>query len=125
MHAHGFPNLGIIGFVQTATTVNIPHALAEQAAHFAHIVSEARDRGSTVFEATPEAEGEWLAEIERTAVRARKFYEECTPGYYNNEGHVTDGTGYAAGMYGAGPIKFFDLLARWRAEGALAGLDFR
>ena len=125
MHAHGFPNLGIIGFVQTATTVNIPHALAEQASHFAHVVSESRARGSVVIEATAEAEDEWLAEIERTAVRARKFYEECTPGYYNNEGHVTDGTGFAAGMYGAGPIKFFDLLARWRDEGALSGLQLR
>ena len=42
MHAHGFPNMAFIGFVQTATTVNIPHALAEQATHFAHVVAESR-----------------------------------------------------------------------------------
>ena len=36
---------------------------------------------------------------------------------------MTDGTGFAAGMYGAGPIKFFELLARWRDEGSLAGLE--
>ena len=125
MHAHGFPNMAFIGFVQTATTVNIPHALAEQSAHFAHVVAESRARGASVIEATPQSEQEWLTEIERTAVRARKFYEECTPGYYNNEGHVTDGTGFAAGMYGAGPIKFFDLLARWRDEGGLSGLQLR
>ena len=117
--------MAFIGFVQTATTVNIPHALAEQAAHFAHVVAESRAKGAAVIEATPQSEQEWLAEIERTAVRARKFYEECTPGYYNNEGHVTDGTGFAAGMYGAGPIKFFELLARWRDEGSLAGLELR
>ncbi|MGA1436199.1 MAG: hypothetical protein ACO35F_01845 [Ilumatobacteraceae bacterium] len=68
--------MGFIGLIQTATTVNIPHALAEQAAHFAHIVSESKARNASVIEATPQAEEEWLAEIERTAVRARKFYEE-------------------------------------------------
>jgi len=28
-------------------------------------------------------------------------------------------------MYGAGPIKFFALLAQWREEGRLAGLELR
>ncbi|NBS30919.1 MAG: NAD(P)/FAD-dependent oxidoreductase, partial [Actinobacteria bacterium] len=64
MQSHGFPNMGFIGLIQTATTVNIPHALAEQAAHFAHIVSESKARNASVIEATPQAEEEWLAEIE-------------------------------------------------------------
>jgi hypothetical protein len=105
--------------------VNIPHALAEQASHLAHILGEVRDRGFDIVETSQAAEDSWQDEIARTAVMARDFYEECTPGYYNNEGRVTDGTGYAAGMYGGGPVRFFSLLADWRAAGDLPGLELR
>jgi hypothetical protein len=117
--------MAFIGFIQTATTVNIPHALAEQASHLAHILGEVRSRGFDVVETSQAAEDSWQDEIARTAVMARDFYEECTPGYYNNEGRVTDGTGYAAGMYGGGPVRFFSLLADWRAAGDLPGLELR
>ena len=125
LQSRGCPNMAFIGFIQTATTVNMPHALAEQAAHLAHILSEVRDRGFDVVETSQAAEDSWQDEIARTAVMARSFYEECTPGYYNNEGRVTDGTGYAAGMYGGGPVRFFQLLADWRAAGDLPGLEMR
>lgn len=125
LQSRGFPNMAFIGFIQTATTVNIPHALAEQAGHLAHILSEVRSRGCEIVETSQEAEDDWQAEIARTAVMARSFYEECTPGYYNNEGKVTDGTGYAAGLYGGGPVRFFKLLEDWRAEGDLPGLELR
>jgi cyclohexanone monooxygenase len=125
LQSRGFPNMAFIGFIQTATTVNIPHALAEQASHLAHILGEVRSRGFDVVETSQAAEDSWQDEIARTAVMARDFYEECTPGYYNNEGRVTDGTGYAAGMYGGGPVRFFSLLADWRAAGDLPGLELR
>jgi cyclohexanone monooxygenase len=125
LQSRGFPNMAFIGFIQTATTVNIPHALAEQASHLAHILGEVRDRGFDIVETSQAAEDSWQDEIARTAVMARDFYEECTPGYYNNEGRVTDGTGYAAGMYGGGPVRFFSLLADWRAAGDLPGLELR
>lgn len=125
LQSRGFPNMAFIGFIQTATTVNIPHALAEQAGHVAHILREVRDRGFDVVETSQAAENEWQDEIARTAVMARSFYEECTPGYYNNEGRVSDGTGYAAGMYGGGPVRFFALLDEWRSTGELPGLELR
>ncbi len=125
LQSRGFPNMAFIGFIQTATTVNIPHALAEQAGHLAHILREVRDRGFDVVETSQTAEDEWQDEIARTAVMARSFYEECTPGYYNNEGRVSDGTGYAAGMYGGGPVRFFALLDEWRSTGELPGLELR
>ena len=125
LQSRGFPNMAFIGFIQTATTVNIPHALAEQAGHLAHILREVRDRGFDVVETSQAAENEWQDEIARTAVMARSFYEECTPGYYNNEGRVSDGTGYAAGMYGGGPVRFFALLDEWRSTGELPGLELR
>ncbi|MBV1927997.1 MAG: hypothetical protein KUG81_00580 [Gammaproteobacteria bacterium] len=52
-----------------------------------------------------------------------KFYAECTPGYYNNEGKGNDGNGFLAGQYGGGPVEFFKILDDWRAEGGLSGLE--
>jgi cation diffusion facilitator CzcD-associated flavoprotein CzcO len=125
LQTHGFPNCFIIGFVQTATTVNIPHALSEQADHVSHILQAVRSRGAEVVEATQEAEDAWAQEIADKAVLAQSFYEECTPGYYNNEGIVTAATGPFLGQYGAGPVRFFRLLADWRADPGLPGLSLR
>jgi cyclohexanone monooxygenase len=125
LQTHGFPNCFIIGFVQTATTVNIPHALSEQADHVSHILQAVRSRGAAVVEATQEAEDAWADEVAAKAVLAQAFYEECTPGYYNNEGQVTKTTGAFLNSYGAGPVRFFKLLADWRADPSLPGLDLR
>ena len=54
----------------------------------------------------------------------RSFQEQCTPGYYNNEGQPGAG-GFLISSYGAGPMPFFQLLADWRDAGAFAGLELR
>ena len=54
-----------------------------------------------------------------------RFYAACTPGYYNNEGKLGNPNGFFAGMYGAGPLPFFDLLEEWRADGELPGVELR
>ena len=50
--SHGFPNCFFLGFTQTAVTVNVPHALNEQAKHVAHILQTARDLGAPTVEPT-------------------------------------------------------------------------
>ena len=62
----------------------------DQARHVAYIIDEVGKRGSRVAEVTPEAEAEWVAEIQRLSFANRDFYEACTPGYYNNEGQLDD-----------------------------------
>jgi cyclohexanone monooxygenase len=47
---------------------------------------------------------------------------ECTPGYYNSEGQAGNRNGFFSDMYGAGPLRFFELLREWRASGRLEGL---
>ena len=50
------------------------------------------------------------------------FLEECTPGYYNNEGKPGERSGQN-GFYGGGSIAFFRILQDWRAAGGLEGLE--
>ena len=125
LQTNGFPNCFFLGFTQTAVTVNVPHALDEQARHVAHILDELRTRGAQVVEATAAGEQAWVEEMRDKARLGVKFYSECTPGYYNNEGKLGNPNGFFAGMYGAGPIVFFRLLEDWRAAGTLDGCDLR
>jgi cyclohexanone monooxygenase len=100
-------------------------ALNEQAKHVTHMMTEARARGAEVIETTVEAEDSWVSEMKRAQTIGRRFYSECTPGYYNNEGKLGSPIGFFAGTYVEGPIKFFNLLEDWRAEGNLTGVELK
>jgi cyclohexanone monooxygenase len=123
MHVHGFPNLFVLGHTQGGFTVNYPHLLEEASRHVAHVVRYAVDR-DVELEATSEGEDAWLRDLAESARDFRAFQEQCTPGYYNNEGQPAAG-GFLGSSYGNGPIAFFQLLADWRHAGTFAGLELR
>jgi cation diffusion facilitator CzcD-associated flavoprotein CzcO len=125
MQTADFPNAFFMGFTQGAVTVNVPQTLNEQAVHISHILATARDRGATVVEATLEAEQAWVDEMVSKARLGEKFRAECTPGYYNNEGRAGNPNGFFASSYGAGPVKFFQILADWREDGSLSGCELK
>jgi cyclohexanone monooxygenase len=121
--SHGFPNCFFLGFTQTAITISVPQALQEQAAHVAYMVGEARERGAGVLEPTAAAEAAYVEEVRSLARMGQRFYQECTPGYYNSEGAAHNRAGFFSDMYGAGPLRFFQLLAEWRDTGELPGIN--
>jgi cyclohexanone monooxygenase len=122
MHTRGFPNCFIMSFVQAGFTANFPHALNEQSKHVAYIIGEAREQNLRTVEASAQAEEEWVQTIISLARLGQKFLEECTPGYYNNEGKPGERSGQNT-AYGAGSPAFFQLMEEWRQEGSLAGLE--
>jgi hypothetical protein len=63
-----------------------------------------------------------VQEVRSLARMGQRFYSECTPGYYNSEGAVGNRQGFFSDMYGAGPLKFFEVLGEWRATGELPGM---
>jgi cyclohexanone monooxygenase len=76
-------------------------------------------------EATAEAEQAWLAEMRDKARLGLKFYAECTPGYYNNEGKETGpGREFFVG-YPYGAMAYFAYIDQWRNTGEFDGLEFR
>jgi cyclohexanone monooxygenase len=121
MHVHGFPNLFVFSNAQSGFTANFPHMMNEQSKHLAYIVKAAQERQAQRVEATPEAEAGWVETILSVAVMRQKFLEECTPGYYNNEGKPSQ-LAARNGSYGAGPMAFVKVLEDWRADGRLEGL---
>jgi cyclohexanone monooxygenase len=122
MHSRGFPNCFIFSNTQSGFTVNFPHMIDEQSRHLAYILQHAMRNDVTVVEASAEAEEAWVQTIVELAVNNQRFLEACTPGYYNNEGQPAL-RGARNGSYGAGAIKFIEVLEQWRAEGDLAGLE--
>ena len=113
-----------MGMTQTGLTANIPHMLNEQAKHIAYVINHAMSSNVRAVEASKQAEDEWVGTCQQKARLGERFYAECTPGYYNNEGKPgKTGNGFLNGQYGGGPVEFFNILDKWREEGSLRGLD--
>ena len=118
-YSAGFPNCFHLGILQNALTPNFPHMLDEQTRHVADIVRRAMDRQAALVEPTPTAEAEWVQTIKAGDGANMDFRLSCTPGYYNGEG---TGAGIFDGLYGPGPVAFYDLVRDWRAQADLPGL---
>ena len=111
----GFPNFHIVGGTQQGTTAfNFTHTLDMQAEHAAALIARCLEEGIASAEVTPEAEDRWLAELAAKHVDHQHFYEECTPGFLNNEGDFRDRPTFVGATYGAGPIEYERVLAAWR-----------
>ena len=122
LYSRGFPNCFIISNTQSGFTANFPHMINEQSRHIAYVLKHCSDHQVRVAEASEEAEAAWVQTIIDLSIMRQRFLEECTPGYYNNEGNV-QAMSARNGSYGAGPVAFVQVLEDWRAEGDLKGLE--
>lgn len=121
MHARGFPNCFFFGPAQAGFTATYTYSLDENAIHLSHILSEVKKKGATRVEVSQSSEDEWVRTIIDKARLTENFQKACTPGYYNNEGQVN--VQPQNNFYGGGPIEFFTLLKKWRANNKLSGLE--
>ncbi len=124
MHARGFPNCFVMSNPQAGFTASYPHLLNEQAVHLSYIIKNGIDKGLKTVEATEAGEAKWVEQCINKARDAGDFFENCTPGYYNNEGQMSERS-VQNGFYGGGSIEFFKILEDWREEGGLDGLELR
>jgi len=124
IHIHGFPNCFMMSIAQSGFTVNFPHMIGEQAKHIAYVISSALARGIQRLEVSAEAEAEWVDAVLQHSGMTQEFSQNCTPGYYNNEGQPSVAS-RQNGFYFGGPMEFVKLLEDWRADGSLKGLVLR
>ncbi|WP_072801601.1 flavin-containing monooxygenase [Rhodococcoides yunnanense] len=111
--SHGFPNQFHLGPVQNANSVNFTHILQDQAEHLAAVIAKARELGVRVLEPTADAEARWVETIQTSAHDSSVFFNECTPGYYNQEGMPIP----LKVTYDPGPFAFRRVLSEWRENG--------
>ena len=126
MHIDGYPNCFLMSNSQAGFTASFPHMLNEQAKHLSWIIRRAIDSSVAAIEATEEAVDEWVARCIEKAGVATEFFENCTPGYYNNEGKLSERS-LQNGFYGGatGSPEFISILEAWRADGTMKGLATR
>jgi cation diffusion facilitator CzcD-associated flavoprotein CzcO len=122
IHSRGFPNLFVMSPGQAGFTVSFPHLLGEQASHIAYIVDHALANEIATVEVTADAEAAWVRTVIEKSRISLPFLESCTPGYYNNEGQPRKRAAQNS-TYGGGSIEYFQILADWRADGSLPGLE--
>jgi cyclohexanone monooxygenase len=122
---HGFPNYFLMGMSQNGGSVNLTSVLDDQAQHISYIIKEVMGRNRSYVEPTPEAEAAWVAEIRRLSVMGTAFLEACTPGYYNAEGQIGKNPtrGLGGESYTPGVNAFNALIAKWREQGDMEGLE--
>lgn len=125
MMSSGFPNFFIMGVVKTGGTISYTHLLRNQAEHIGFLIEQCRSRDADYIDASKEAEDEYTDQFPSLAVVNKRWYDECTPGYLNNEGNSMDPSSTPQQVYAPGPDVFWRTLEEWRQEGSLAGLDLR
>ncbi|KIW91698.1 uncharacterized protein Z519_07666 [Cladophialophora bantiana CBS 173.52] len=119
-----FPNCFFIHNIQSTLTPNFLFTASETSWQLVYLITECLKRGIKSVEPTAQAEEDWVNTILKLGERSAKFYAECTPGYYNNEGTHDSSAAKNAG-YGGGAPEFMQLMRDWRAKGDMAGLDVR
>ena len=126
MHVHQFPNMFIMGLFQGANLgANVTSNYTDASITLAEIIHHAEKNGHSEIEVDSIAEQLWVKAIEDTPA---SFIggNECTPGYYNNEGQ-SEGRRQTLNMggYPLGPVAFFEYIEEWRSSGDFQGLSFR
>jgi cation diffusion facilitator CzcD-associated flavoprotein CzcO len=122
IHIHGFPNCFMMSIAQSAFTVNFPYLLDLQSQHVAYVVAAALERGVARLEASARAEQGWVDAVIAKSGSTLEFAQNCTPGYYNDEGQPS-ARSRQNGFYMGGPTELAELLDAWRRDGQLAGLE--
>ena len=120
-----FPNCFFIGRNQAAVTVNLPLSLENQTRHIVHMVTDARAKGHNTLEPSAAVVDDYVGDVRKYSMANSKFFTECTPGYYNSEGAAGNKLGFFSETYGAGSLRYFEILAAWRNAGTLPGLVLR
>jgi cyclohexanone monooxygenase len=114
----GFPNFHIVGGTAQGTTAfNFTHTLSMQSEHATALIERCLAHGVRTMEVTPEAEDRWAAILAEKHHDHQHFYEECTPGFLNNENDFKDRPTFIGSTYGGGPIEYEQVISDWRRTG--------
>jgi len=123
IHVHSFPNLFIVQPTQGANLIsNVPHNITDSARTIASVAGHAVGGGFVTVEPSRAAEDAWV-ELLLSGPGSMIGGPDCTPGYYNNEGHDTGA--FLGRGYPYGPSAYFAYIDKWRASGTFDGLEFR
>ena len=123
LQVHGFPNAFVVQFSQGAMTIfNFAHNIMESARTITACIKHTLEGGFAEVEVTRQGEEAW----QRLLLSGGNISpQNCTPGYYNNEGKDPGPYERSRVDYPGGAAAFFSYIKQWRESGAFEGLEFR
>ena len=123
IHVRSFPNLFFVQPTQGANLISdVPHNITDSARTIAAVVEYAVGGGFAAVEPSQAAEDAWV-ELLLSGPGSMIGGPDCTPGYYNNEGHDTGA--FLGRGYPYGPSAYFAYIDKWRTSGTFDGLEFQ
>jgi cation diffusion facilitator CzcD-associated flavoprotein CzcO len=123
--ASGFPNLLLISLVQGGFGTNFSHLLSESARHVAHIIEACDKRGIVRIEPEEASEEEWLSVLLGVGAGGARYFQSCTPSFYNSEQQAIDARAIRNLTYSGSLLDYIDHLERWRQDPDFAGVKIR
>ncbi len=120
--ASGFPNLLLISLVQGGFGTNFSHLLSESAKHVAHIIEACVEQGIVTIEPEEAAEEEWLLVLLTVGVGGARYFQNCTPSFYNSEQQAIDTRAARNLTYSGSLLDYIGYLERWRQDPDFAGV---
>jgi len=119
---HGFPNMFFIGYIQGGLNGSVTEMFGRQGEHSAWIIAETLKRGARTVEPTQAGMDAYCRHFKEIEVDTSAFLAECTPSYFSNEGQK-DAPWQLFRAYGHGWDAFMKLLADWRTDGSMDGME--
>ena len=107
---------------QSGVNANFTYTIDTGSQHMASLVAKCKEEGIKSVEPTQEAEEKWLKMIMDGSQGMIYYFSSCPPGYFNNEGQITDAVARGA-IFPGGPTGWARLLKDWRENGKLEGLE--
>ncbi|BEI90918.1 uncharacterized protein CcaverHIS019_0309880 [Cutaneotrichosporon cavernicola] len=125
MHVRDFPNLFIVGIFQGASLIsNVTSNFTDAGLTIAAMLKKEKELGTKVIETSVQAQDDWVKLILSNTNKITGG-PECTPGYYNNEGHEEgEKERLDGGRYPHGSHKYFAYIDDWRTNGRFEGIEF-
>ena len=123
--ASGFPNMLLISLVQGGFGTNFSHLLSESAKHVAAIMEACIEQNIDVIEAEESAEDEWLAVLHRVGITGARYFQACTPSFYNSEQQAIDERAARNLTYTGSLLDYVGYLERWRDAPDFTGVRLR
>jgi cyclohexanone monooxygenase len=123
--ASGFPNLLLISLVQGGFGTNFSHLLSESARHVGHIIEACDNQGIVRIEPEEAAEEEWLSVLLGVGAGGARYFQSCTPSFYNSEQQAIDARAVRNLTYSESLLDYIGYLERWRQDPDFAGVKIR
>ena len=120
--ASGFPNMLLISIVQGGFGTNFSHLLSESARHVARIMETCIDEGIEVIEPEESAEDEWLEVLHSVGIGNARYFQACTPSFYNSEQQAIDERAARNLTYTGSLLDYIGYLERWQETPDFAGV---